>query len=223
MKKLIFLILIIFGCYKLYKNLYTTNENPSIQIEQKEKLIIPNDTIVIKKEKPPTPINTKTPLIQIEQKGKLITHTNNVFSLNKDKFNIIFNLPEPMGLLINSSFNKEALKLASENGIIAEPLNIPGIGLAEGLLNDRNEIFITNTGANYWFYNDEDTHRFNTVTKTDSFYRCTRTIENINDLDTKINIKVKNINSPIYIIVLGKNKQTDNFEINRYLTLEWIK
>jgi len=51
--------------------------------------------------------------VEVEQNGKLIEVINGEVTLEKEEFNLVFTLPEPMGLLLNSSFNKKTYKLAS--------------------------------------------------------------------------------------------------------------
>ncbi len=161
----------------------------------------------------------------IEQNGEFIEPNNGVVTLDKSTFNIVFEFNEPMGLLINGSFKKNTYMLATKG---KHKSKLPGFhhtGMAEGLLNPDKEIFISNDSPNYWFFDDNEKNRFNYIEKVDGKIICTRVIENFYDVHTKTNIKVENVNEPLYLVFIsymrGENI-TDVIEIKREcIKIKW--
>jgi len=160
--------------------------------------------------------------VRIEQNGKLIEPINGLVTLDKSEFNIVFEFSEPMGLLLNGSFKKKTYKLASKGKPKSQLIGFQNTGMAEGLLNPDKEIFISNESPNYWFYDDDEENRFNSVEKINGKYLCKRIIQNLFNIDTKKNIKVEDVSKPLYLVFISYKrgeKVTDEIEMKR----EWIK
>ena len=160
--------------------------------------------------------------VEVEQNGKLIEVINGEVTLEKEEFNLVFTLPEPMGLLLNSSFNKKTYKLASAGKPKSELPGFQTTGMAEGLLNEDKEIIISDDSPSYWFYTDEEMNRFNSTEKVNGKLMCKRTIQNLWDVETKETTKISDVKKPLYIVFLSykmAENKTDEIELKR----EWIK
>lgn len=158
----------------------------------------------------------------IEQNGKLIEPINGVVNLDKSEFNLVFEFNEPMGLLINGSFKKKTYKLATKGKTKSLLPGFQNTGMAEGLLNPDKEIFLSNDSPNYWFYEDSEKNRFNSIEKVDEKLICKRTIKNLYEVDKKTNTEIENVNKPLYLVFISYKlgeKFTDEIELKR----EWIK
>lgn len=165
--------------------------------------------------------------ITFEQDGKAVEIINNEVKLNKKEFTIVFELSEPMGLLVNGSFDKQTYELALQN---KPKTNLPGFeetGMAEGLLNADNDMMLSKSAPCYWFYDDEQQNRFNSVTKVESKYICKRNISSLFNIDNQKHIDIKKVNDPLYIVVMltqYNQSFTNETEIQRIpVKLLWIK
>lgn len=163
--------------------------------------------------------------VLIEQDGKILKIKNGKVKLDKSEFNIVIELHEPMGLLINASFNKKTYKSASKGKPKSELLGFQNTGMAEGILNTNKEIFISNKSPSYWYYSDEKNNRFNSVEVIDGKYKCRRTISNLYNIDDRLNINIKDVEKPLYLVFIlykrGK-RITNEIEIKReYIKIKW--
>lgn len=152
----------------------------------------------------------------IEQDGKIIESNNGVVTLDKRPFTFVFEFNEPMGLLVNGSFEETTYKLATRGGKRSKLPGFQNTGMAEGLLNPEKEILISNESPSYWFYDDSENHRFNSIETVDGKLLCRRIIENLYNVDAQTNIKVENVSKPLYVTFISYKESQ---EIKR----EWIK
>ncbi len=160
--------------------------------------------------------------VRIEQNGKVFESINGLVTLDKKEFNIVFEFSEPMGLLINGSFYEKTYKLASKGIIKSELPGFKNTGMAEGLLNPDKEILISDDSPNYWFYDDNEKNRFNSIEEAGGNILCRRIIQNLYDVETKTTIKVEDVSKPLYLVFISYKrgeKITDEIELKR----EWIK
>lgn len=160
--------------------------------------------------------------VRIEQNGKFIKPVNGVYTLEKSKFNIVFEFSQPMGLLINGSFKKDTYKQASEGKPKSMLPGFQNTGMAEGLLNSDKELFISNDSPNYWFYDDNENNRFNYVEKLKDKIQCKRTILNFYEPDTKNNIKIEDVKKPLYLVFISYTSSQDHKE-DVESKREWVK
>ncbi|MBN4052002.1 hypothetical protein JYT53_00715 [Cytophagaceae bacterium AH-315-L13] len=165
--------------------------------------------------------------VKIEQDGQIIEPINNKIILKRKEFSIVFEFSEPMGLLINGSFVKKTYKLASKNKPKTRLPGFQNTGMAEGLLNPDKEIFVSNDSPNYWFYDDNEKNRFNEIITIGDKIICKRIIQNLYDIGTKTNIKVEDVDKPLYLVFISYkrgDKVTDQIEIKReFVKIKWIK
>jgi hypothetical protein len=63
--------------------------------------------------------------------------------------------------------------------MLGEILEEPGMfmGMADSMFNPENSLIIADEAANYWFYSNQEAHRFNKVEEVNGSFICYREIE----------------------------------------------
>jgi hypothetical protein len=161
---------------------------------------------------------------RILQDGIEVPLKKNTVTLSKKPFAIEFSLKSPMGILVSASFDGESYRLAKNKKIA----KIPGFretGMAEGKFNQDKEIMISDEAPNYWFYDNDETHRFDRVhVKKDSII-CTRTIEKLYRVGQKLTIPLDKVPGDLYLVLLvkqrGKSEDTDTELQRERLVIKW--
>lgn len=161
--------------------------------------------------------------VKIFQNGKSITIKKNTVKLQKKPFDIVFEMSEPMGILVNGSFDSTTFKNAKKGKPKSELLGFSNTGMAEGLLNKEKEIFISNDAPNYWHYKNKKNNRFNAISKIDGKIICTRTIEKIWEVENEKEILIENIKDKLYLVfIIYKMENYEEVEIQRhYIRIKW--
>lgn len=205
---------------KFINNLKVGSYKLKIQVEgyatiEKQVVITENQTTSIN-ETFSDIVNVKNNFhVKFVQDNRLIEAVDNNITLKKKEFVIVLIFSEPMGLLINASFNSRTYDLAIK-GIQKEELNgFTETGMAEGLFNPEKMIIISNTAPNYWYYNTHELNRFDDFVRDDNQFRCRRIIQNFH-LSRKKNIKVEDINTPVFLVFISQAGEYPNkFEVKR--------
>jgi hypothetical protein len=153
----------------------------------------------------PDPFN-----IIVVQGGVTVPVVNSEITLSKSPFDIVINMPKPDGVLVNASTNKKSATLALKNKIQVKLPGFKETGMAEALLNPDKEIILTETAPSFWFYDNENEHRFNNVIKSDSGLKCIRSVENLYDRKTKNTIKICDVKKKLYLVFIY-NKPNTNY------------
>lgn len=165
--------------------------------------------------------------VTIEQNGVQQKIAHNSVSLHPGAFDIVIELPEPMGLLVNASLSKKTYQLASQNAPLDQLPGFKETGMAEGLLNSDRDVAISDEAPNYWFYDTDKENRFNSVTKSGNSLICKRTIENIFEPRTETSTKISDVHKPIYLVFVSYESGegiTDRIEVQRqYIAIKWTK
>lgn len=152
---------------------------------------------------------------------------DNTVTLDKKSFDLLLGFSEPMGVLVNASFDSKTYDLALKGKALDKLPGFEQTGMAEGLLNTDKEIVLSEEAPGYWFYDNEEEHRFNEVQKTDTGFICLRTIEKLVDADNQTEIRVSEVNQPLYLVFISyKRGQSimDRVEVQRQcIKIEWRK
>ncbi|MDR1699256.1 MAG: DUF4919 domain-containing protein [Prevotellaceae bacterium] len=165
------------------------------------------------------------------QDGKLqhINAKNNSVTLQNKEFDILFGfIDRPISISVNASFNAATYNAAAK-GVSLDKLTCfqPGNGMAEGLNNSDRSMTISDDAFNYWFYNDQEFHRFNAVKKEkNGGVAATRTISKLSDVATKDYLEWSAVKKPLYL-VFASYITGDDFnqtELHRdYIKINWIQ
>jgi hypothetical protein len=156
--------------------------------------------------------------VTIEQRGQIIRPINGEVSLDKSEFTIVCEFTQPMGLLINASFNKKTYELANKGKSKSELPGFENTGMAAELLNPNKEICLSEDAPNYWYYENNEENRFDTIDKVQGKIICKRIIQNLHDVENNRNIKVENVTAPLYLVFISKKPGKDvmnDIEIKR--------
>jgi hypothetical protein len=155
----------------------------------------------------PAPFN-----ISIVQGGVKVPIINNEVILSKSSFDIVIDMPKPDGVLLNASTNKKTATLALKNKVQAKLPGFKETGMAEALLNSDKEIILAETAPSFWYYDNGNEHRFNSVIKSDSGLKCIRTVENLYDRKTKNTIKISDVQKKLYLVFIYNKSNTNYFD-----------
>ena len=163
--------------------------------------------------------------VSISQNGKTISDKNGVVKLKDTTFNIVLNFSEPMGILVNASYDKKTFKSAKKNKPLNELVVFTQTGMAERLSNSEREIFIHDQAPSYWYYESDSESRFNETSLTDQGIQCVRTIDNVYEVPTKSTLKVSEVKKDLYLVFISYkrgDKISERLEVQRqYLKLKW--
>lgn len=169
-------------------------------------------------------MNTNTPdfHISVVQDGKIIKATKGAMVLDKKPFSFVFELSQPMSVLINASFDEDTYVAASKHKEMSTLFGYENIGMAEAIFNPEKEIFIADESCSLWFYESEELHRFDNIKKKNGKVICTRIIENFFDVDADATFPVEEIDRILYLVFIAYEQGDDvNEEIE--LKREMIK
>lgn len=161
--------------------------------------------------------------VSIKQNGKLYhVDQKNAIKLSKSSFDIIIEMPQPSGMLVNASFDKETYKsLPNAADVLNIPCFAPGSGMADHKFNPENAIMAKSSGSNYLFYANDDEHRFNSVEKSGDKYVCTRTVERIFNVDDNSEISVNSIDQTLYLCFVSHNARSKEILYKNRLAIKW--
>jgi hypothetical protein len=165
--------------------------------------------------------------VTIEQNGVQKIIKNSEVALKPETFDIVFEFSEPMSVLVNASFNNKTFKLASKNAHLDKLPGFIELGMAEGLNNSEKNLFIDDESPNFWFYDNDEFNRFNSIEKRGDKIICKRTIESLYVTESKTTIKMKDIKTPVYLVFvsyINGEKSEERIEVQRqYLKIKWVE
>ncbi|HEY6162280.1 MAG TPA: hypothetical protein VI112_13690 [Bacteroidia bacterium] len=162
---------------------------------------------------------------RILQDGVEVPVKKNSVSLHKKAFVIEFTIPGPLAIFVNASLDDRSFRIAKTK----KPYTtIPGFtetGMAESNFNSEREIMMNDAAPNYWFYDNENQHRFDNVKAGNNGFICTRTVEKLYDVNQKKTIKLEQMTGPLYLVFLVKQagkSQEDEKQLQREcLKIKW--
>jgi hypothetical protein len=165
--------------------------------------------------------------VTIEQDGKPVKINNKIVVLKPSAFDIVINIPAPMSLLLNASFDTKTYKPATENKHLDELFGFKETGMAEGRFNSDKEMYVLDEAPSYWYYDSDKDHRFNAVEHVGNRIICKRTVENLYNPVTEVGTKVTDNNKPLYLVFLtakpGQDR-TERIEVQRQcLEINWVR
>lgn len=155
--------------------------------------------------------------VRFEQGTKVIEADDEV-TLKKEPFDIVFEFPEAMGVLVHASFNSETYEQALGGKSFNKLPGLEGTGMAEGKFNEDNEILLNATAPGYWYYDSDEAHRFNEVKEKDGKITCKRRIVQFNEIDSNRITNVEDVINPLSLVFIsverGENEK-ETLDIHR--------
>jgi len=141
-----------------------------------------------------------------EQNGRTLEPVNNEVKLFPSEFDIIIKAPVLTSIAINASYNQNTYTQAKKNIHIDYLIGFPiAGGLAEPPYNQLKNITVTDKAFNYWYYSDENDHRYTEFTKTGDTIVGKRKIQLIWERDVGIYKSVSEMNLPLYLVFISFN------------------
>lgn len=150
--------------------------------------------------------------VHFEQGTKVIEADDDV-TLKKEPFDIVFEFPEPMGVLMHASFNPETYNLALENKPLKKLPGFENTGMAEGLFNPDNEILLNATAPGYWFYDNDEAHRFNEAKEKSGKITCKRHVVQFNEIDSNRITNVEDVIAPLNLVFISVERGESEKEV----------
>ena len=121
--------------------------------------------------------------VSVVQGDQDIAIVDDTVEIRRRKFSLIFQFKQPDSVSVNASFHPETFNNAYEGLPLDELSGFKDTGIAEELYNKNSSLYISYTSPNYWYYVDDNDHRFTTIVKNENGIICTREITNFIDLD----------------------------------------
>ena len=146
--------------------------------------------------------------IAIEQNGELVEIRDHKVELKKEPFVLIVYFQKPNGVMVNASFDKIMFNKALEDQII----ETGGRAMADDLKNPRQSLILSEESFNYLMYEDQETHRFDSVKVTDKTTVCRKTISNVELQKVEGQVKIQDMEASSLYLVFIKSEWTKNNE-----------
>ena len=163
--------------------------------------------------------------VRFEQGTKVIEADDEI-TLRKEPFDIVFEFPEPMEVLVHASFNAESYNLA----LGAKQLKkIPGFENAalQEESDEDNEILLNATAPTRWFYTDDETHSFDEAGEKSGKITCKRRVVFFNEVDSNRVTEVIDVLEPLHLVFVSTERgESDKevLEIHRVpVRIDWVE
>jgi hypothetical protein len=156
--------------------------------------------------------------VYFEQDHKIIEAVGDDVFLKKEPFDVVLEFPEPMGVLVHASLNPETYDDAVKGKSLKKLPGFENTGMAESMFNTDNEIMLSNTAPNYWFYDNDDAHRFDAVESSNGKITCKRRVVQFTDVDSNRVIKLSDVEQPLNLVFISTEQtegSDENVELNR--------
>ncbi len=141
--------------------------------------------------------------VAIVQDGNKIPIKDHSVELNKNPFSIILKFFKPDDVLINATFDPTVYDKVSDGDSLDEIFSFGGT-FAEKLFNEDENIYITEDGnSNCWFYDNDEYHKFSSVTRNDEAIICNKRIKSI-CLEKAIRVKIEDVKEDALYLVFAK-------------------
>ena len=155
--------------------------------------------------------------LHFEQGTKVIEADDEV-TLKKEPFDIVFEFPEPMGVLVHASFNPETYDEAIGGKLLKKLPGFENTGMAEEVFNKDNEILLNATAPGYWYYDNDEAHRFNEAKEKSGKITCKRHVVQLNEIDSNRVTNVEDVVAPLNLVFISYERgesDKETLEIHR--------
>jgi uncharacterized protein YecT (DUF1311 family) len=180
----------------------------------------------INKRKPARNHNNEKFEVSIRQDGADVEIRNNEVTIENREFDIVFNLSSPMGFIVKGSHNPETCIAAERGDVLTDLLEYglgsTGTGRYFYRYTDRDNVGIKIGENDYWYYLNENDHRFSrTEVHTDGIMTI-RTVAWFRDSSI---ISLPIVRSPLYLVffsyIRGKDQQDISEIQRRFIKINW--
>lgn len=164
----------------------------------------------------PPQVNGEIPgafTVYFEQNGKRIDPAKGAVTLSAAPFDLVIELPEKGGVLVNASLEPFTYKPAHKGKPKEKLLGFVNPVLQEGYLNKGKEILLADDAPAYWFYENDSTHSFNTVVNDNGAFICKRRIEKITFAKTGQKEVIEGNMPSLYLVFMRVQKTATGKEL----------
>lgn len=149
-----------------------TREDEHLEIE-----ISPRGPVEPESPRPAVPATTtNTFSVAVEQDGRRVEIINHEARLKKAPFALLFTFAGPDEIMVNVSEFPYSFELAAAGSPLAELPGFVSFTAVEGLFNANQEVYLSDTAPQYWFYSIPSLHRFDEIEETGDGVICRRTV-----------------------------------------------
>ena len=142
--------------------------------------------------------------IEIIQDGKVVTPENDLYTLDKNTFDIVTKFSNPIKILVNAYNDDVTFKQALNGVSISELTGFETTALADYSYNKGLSLQIAENSPMHWYYKNNDDHRCNNLAVKPDRIECTRTVKNIFNADNKTTIPTSEYGSEsIYLVLIS--------------------
>ena len=121
--------------------------------------------------------------ISVVQGGQSVSIVDDTVEIRRGKFSLVLKFKQPDSVLINASFHPETFNNAYEGLPLDELAGFKDTSITEELYNKNSALYISYKSPNYWYYVDDNDHRFTSIAKSENELICTREITSFIDFD----------------------------------------
>ncbi|WP_437921207.1 hypothetical protein [Sphingobacterium sp. LRF_L2] len=137
--------------------------------------------------------------VLVKQDGKVIEAVDNVYKLQKTPFQFEISATDVEGFLLGVTTDENHFGEAVDFFEPDEPW-FQNTGMAEVFFNQNKELYLMDMAPSYWYYTDENDHRFDRNPKgTAKQWQGTRTITRLYDITADQVVELKDIEVSLYI------------------------
>ena len=121
--------------------------------------------------------------VSVEQGDQIISIVDDTVEIRRINFSLIFKFKQPDSVFVNASFHPETFNNAKEGLPLDELAGFKDTSITEELYNKNSALYISYKSPNYWYYVDDNDHRFTSIVKNKDELICTREITGFIDFD----------------------------------------
>jgi hypothetical protein len=164
-----------------------------------------------------------------QDEGNVATDFQTNLTLKKKSFKIKVFLDSIDGVYVFASIRDSVYRF-TETSPIRDFSYLKILELREeDKFNANKELSLSETGWSYWFYNDTaEWHPFgrNVVTLGKGRYVCTKSIKELYDVATGDEIRIRNLNTPLYLFFIAVKEYDKNGKplkelLRRKIKIDW--
>ncbi|GAK54405.1 hypothetical protein U14_05690 [Candidatus Moduliflexus flocculans] len=157
------------------------------------------------------PVVTESFAIGFEQNGQFLPVKEHQIILEKKSFTVVVFFRQPDDILVNASLTPESFNLAQSGAALADIPGFANLGMAEESFNPRTLLMLSKDSPHYWYYADENDHRFNDVIVKNRQLICRRLITQVMQVEKKQLSIVKELPGNALYFVFLKTSWTKDF------------
>ncbi|HZG00403.1 MAG TPA: hypothetical protein VEY71_05335, partial [Chitinophagales bacterium] len=147
------------------------------------------------------------------EQGTRVIEADDEVTLKKEPFDIVFEFPEPMDMLVHASFNSETYDLALGAKQLKKLPGFANVALDETESNEDNEMLLNATAPARWFYTDDENHSFDDAKEKSGKLTCKRRVVFFNEVDSNRVTEVTDVIDPLHLVFISTERGESDKEV----------